>query len=261
MLYELYPGIFAINDIPAVYLERFRVFVIADIHLGFEEYMAERGVYLPRMQLRKVLEYMEKGLGVIKADTLIIVGDVKHLFDRLGRRESKDLGEFFTYITKIFSKIILVRGNHDTFVYSISRKYNVEIYEKFKLKNILFAHGHKDILKDLEEKNIELLIMAHEHPSVSLKDPVTGYSIKFPCFLLVPLKDGLKALVLPAAGLYQSGTPITTSPEGYLSPILKNRALLVDAKPYAIVENDGIYELPKLSAIEDLLHSYENIFT
>ncbi len=253
MLYELYPGIFAISDIPAIYLERFRVFAIADIHLGFEEYMAEKGVYLPRMQLRKVLEYIEKGLNIVKADTLIVVGDVKHLFDRLGRRESRDLGEFFTYATKMFSKVILVRGNHDTFMYSISKKYNVEVHERLKLENILFAHGHKDVLRDLEEKNVELLIMAHEHPSVSLKDPITGYSIKFPCFLLTPLKDNLKALVLPAAGLYQSGTPITTSPEGYLSPILRNRALLADTKPYAIVENEGIYELPRLLAIEDLL--------
>ncbi|MEM4627385.1 MAG: phosphoesterase, partial [Ignisphaera sp.] len=149
-----------------------------------------------------------------------------------------------------FSKVALIRGNHDTFVYSISKRYGIEVHEKLKIENILLIHGHKDVL---EEKDIELLIMAHEHPSISLRDPVTTYSTKFPCYLLTPLKNGIKAMVLPAAGLYQSGTPVTTSPEGYLSPILKNRALLADAKPYAIVENDGVYELPKLSAIEDLL--------
>ncbi|MEM2221337.1 MAG: metallophosphoesterase [Ignisphaera sp.] len=250
MLYELYPGIFAISDIPAVYLEKFRAIAIADIHLGFEEYMAEKGIYLPRMQLRKVLEYIERCLNTVKADTLIIVGDVKHLFDRLGRKESRDLGEFFTYTTKRFSKVALIRGNHDTFVYSISKRYGIEVHEKLKIEDILLIHGHKDVS---EEKDIELLIMAHEHPSISLRDPVTTYSTKFPCYLLTPLKNGIKAMVLPAAGLYQSGTPVTTSPEGYLSPILKNRALLADAKPYAIVENDGVYELPKLSAIEDLL--------
>uniref|UniRef100_A0A7J3QEJ9 Metallophosphoesterase n=1 Tax=Ignisphaera aggregans TaxID=334771 RepID=A0A7J3QEJ9_9CREN len=250
MLYELYPGISAIYDIPAIYLEKFKAVAIADIHLGFEEYMAEKGVYLPRMQLKKAIEYIEKSLSIVKAETLIIVGDVKHLFDRLGRRESKDLNEFFTYSTKRFSKVILVRGNHDTFVYSISKRYGIELYEKLELENIVFIHGHKDIL---DNKNFEFIVMAHEHPSISLKDPTTGYSIKFSCFLLTPLKNGLKALVLPAAGLYQSGTPVSTSPESYLSPILKEKALLGDAKPYAIVENDGVYELPILSAIEDLL--------
>lgn len=250
MLYELYQGVLAISDIPAVYLEKSRAIALADIHLGFEEYMAEKGVYLPRMQLRKVLEYIERSLNIVKADTLIIVGDVKHLFDRLGRRESRDLSDFFTYSTKKFSKVVLVRGNHDTFVYSISKRYGVEVHERLKMDDILFIHGHKELLN---EKDFELIIMAHEHPSIVLKDSVTSYSMKFPCYLLTPLKDGLKALVLPAAGLYQSGTSISTSSEGYLSPILRNRALLADAKPYAIVENDGVYELPKLSAIEDLL--------
>ncbi|MCS7111561.1 MAG: metallophosphoesterase [Ignisphaera sp.] len=253
MLYELYSGIFAISDIPAVYIERLGVLAIADVHLGFEEYMAEKGVYLPRMQLKKVLEYIERSLSIVRANTLIIIGDVKHLFDRLGRRESRDLGEFFTYVTKRFSKTILVRGNHDTFVYSISKRYGVEIHERLEMENIVILHGHRDDLSDLKEKDVELFIMAHEHPSISLKDPTTGYSTKFPCFLLTPLKEGGKVLVLPAAGLYQSGTPVTTSPEGYLSPILRRRALLVDAKPYAIVEKDGVYELPRLLDIEDLL--------
>lgn len=253
MLYELYPGILAVSDMPLLYIEEFRALVAADIHLGFEEYMAEKGVYLPRVQLKKVLEYMERSLGLVRADTLIIVGDVKHLFDRLGRRESKDLSEFFTYTSNRFSRILLVKGNHDTFVHSISKKYSVEVYDQLRMGNILFIHGHRDDLDNVERGNVELIIMAHEHPSISLKDPVTGYSSKFPCFLAAPLREGWKVLVLPAAGLYQSGTPVTTSPEGYLSPILRNRALLADAKPYAIVEKDGVFELPRLADIEDLI--------
>lgn len=252
MLYEIYNSVYGVDDLPIAYLSvnGLKALLIADIHLGFEEYMATKGVYVPRMQLRKAVEIIEKALNTVDVDTLIIVGDVKHLFDKLGRRESKDLHEFLLYAKKKFSKVILVRGNHDNFIYSLSQRYGVEFLEVLELNGILFVHGHKRI--ELGGNN-NLVIMGHEHPSIALKDPVTEAVTKLPCFLKIPLSNGATAIVLPAAGAYQTGTSVSTSPESYLSPIVKKYGILRNAKPFAVVEGEGIFELPTLSAIEDLI--------
>ncbi len=250
MLFEIYDDIYAVGDLPAIYFKKFNALIIADIHLGFEEDMASKGIFLPRVQLRKSIEIIDKAQNMTRAAQLIIAGDVKHHFEKLGRREVRDLREFFEYVSRRFEKIIIVRGNHDTFMYSFSRKLGIELYDKLWLNNVLLVHGHRELDKS---DSFDIVIMGHEHPSISLKDPVTGYGIKIQCHLIVPLRRGGKALVLPAMGVYQSGTPISISREAYLSPIIRDEGILEEAKPYAIIEGEGIYELPKLSSITDLL--------
>ena len=246
---RLVDGVYAVSDLPMVYIPYFSVLVIADIHLGFEEDMASKGVFLPRVQLKKAMEFIEKGLAETRARVLVIAGDVKHHFEKLGKREARDVREFFSFVTKLFDKVILVRGNHDTFIYGISKRYGIEVYDKLWLNDILVVHGHREL--DPKDKP-KIVIMGHEHPSISIRDTL-GSLTKLPCFLVVPLKRSSTAIVLPAMGIYQSGTAISTSRDSYLSPILRTEAILEEAQPFAIVENEGVFELPKLRAIEDLI--------
>jgi len=250
MLYKIHENLSAIEDLPLAYLSlpELKAMLLADVHLGFEEYMATKGLFLPRLQLEKVIEIIERGLSYVNVDALVIVGDVKHLFDKLGRKESKDLREFLTYVKKKFSRVILVRGNHDNFVYSLSQRYGIEFYESLQIGSALFIHGHKDFQLD----NYSTIIIGHEHPSIVLKDPVTETTSKFPCFLKVPLQNSSTLVILPAAGAYQSGTAVSTSTESFLSPVVKKYGILRSAIPYVIVEADGVYELPTLAAIEEL---------
>ncbi len=247
---ELISGVYAVLDLPMVFIPRYRALVIADIHLGFEEDMASKGVFLPRVQLKKVIEFIERGLEVTNARILVIAGDVKHHFEKLGRREAKDVKEFFGFAKQRFDRVILVRGNHDTFVYSVSRRYGVEIYDRLWMGDTLIVHGHRELEP---EDRPRLVIMGHEHPSIALRDTL-GSLAKLPCFLLVPLNRGCKALILPAAGVYQSGTAVSTARDSFLSPIIRAEGMLEDAQPFALIEGEGVFELPKLSAIEDLMH-------
>ncbi len=250
---ELVSGVYAVLDLPMVFIQRFRSLVLADIHLGFEEDMASKGVFLPRVQLKKVMEFIERGLEVTNARNLIIAGDVKHHFEKLGRREARDVKEFFNFARQRFDRVMLVRGNHDTFVYSISRRYGVEVYDKLWMGDILIVHGHRELEPSDRPR---LVIMGHEHPSIALRDTL-GSLAKLPCFLLVPLKRGCRALVLPAAGIYQSGTAVSSARDSFLSPIIRTEGILEDAQPFALIEGEGVFELPKLSAIEDLMHVVE----
>ncbi|MEM4514062.1 MAG: metallophosphoesterase [Ignisphaera sp.] len=250
VLYRIYGDVYALADLPAIYIPKFKAVVIADVHLGFEEDMASKGVFLPRIQLSKTVDVIEKSLSYVDASILVIAGDIKHRFEKLGRKEARDLREFLEVSIKRFRKIVIVRGNHDTYLLTVCKKLGIDIYDALWLDDILVVHGHKDIRG---KKGFSLVLMGHEHPSIALKDPVTGHSTKFPCFLLAPLKKGGYALVLPALGVYQSGTAISTHSESYLSPIMRGEADLENAKPFIIVEGEGIVELPRLKLIEDLM--------
>ncbi len=253
MLTKLFEDIYAVHDLPIAYVKSFRTLLIADLHLGFEEEMAMKGITLPRIQLRKILEYIEKALRYVdNVHRLAIVGDVKHIFGKLGKIESKELREFFQFVSGIFSEVVLVRGNHDIFVYSIAKKFGVEVVDELWLGNVFVIHGHKQIPRDVYAN---IVIMAHEHPSIVLRDSIQT-SLKLPCFLLVPLKRGYPALVLPACGVYQSGTAISTQNQVYLSPILRVEGVLEDAIPFAIVEGEGVYRLPRLRDLEELMYAF-----
>jgi putative SbcD/Mre11-related phosphoesterase len=250
MMFEIFKGVYTVADLPLVYVPSFRAVVMADIHLGFEEDMASKGIYLPRTQLSKALDILDKVLNFVEVSMLIVAGDIKHHFEKLGRKEARDLKDFLEVAVKKFKKVVVVRGNHDTYLMSICRKFEVKLFDALWLGTILVVHGHRDLEY---RKDFDIVIMGHEHPSIALKDPISGYSTKFPCFLLTPLKHGGYALILPAIGVYQSGTSISTYADGYLSPIIRSEADLENAKPFVIVEGEGVVELPRLKLIEDLL--------
>lgn len=253
MLFELFNEVYAVLDLPLIYIPKFKAVVIADIHLGFEEDMASKGIFLPRIQLSKVLDMIDKVLNYVDVSMLIIAGDIKHHFEKLGKKEIRDLKDFLNVAVKRFRRVVIVRGNHDTFLLPICKKFGVELYDAFWLDFILIVHGHRELGS---RSGFNLVVMGHEHPSIVLKDPASGYNMKFPCFLLTPLKCGGYALVLPAAGIYQSGTAITTYANGYLSPIMRNEADLENAKPFIIVEGEGVVELPRLKLVEDLMQYF-----
>jgi len=250
---ELVEGVKAVGDLPAVLIEGFDAVVIADLHLGFEEEMATKGVYLPRMQLKRALQVVEKLKNATGASTLVVAGDLKHKFEELGRREAKDLREFVSQVSKLFRRVIVVRGNHDTFIRGVASRYGFEVYDKLILGDALIIHGHEPLDPWDRER---VVVMGHEHPSIGLRDQI-GSVGKVPVFLVTPLKRGSTAVVLPAVGAYQTGTTITLARDLYLSPVIRAEGLLEESKPYALVEGEGVFELPKLADIEEALRSIE----
>ncbi len=237
---EVLPGLYATPQGALIYKD---VAIVADLHLGFEEEMGKKGIFLPPAQLKRALEVVE---ALSKATrTLVIAGDLKHQFGRLGKQERVDVERFLDAVEKRGLKLILVRGNHDNFVRHLVEDRGFEVVEELDLGNGLkVIHGHK------EAELGEVTVMGHEHPSIAMRDPV-GAVAKFPCFLRVPTERG-HLVVLPAVGIYQSGTNVSLNREAYLSPILK-RLKLEEAIPYVADPELGIVEFPPLGDLADVL--------
>src|SRR5256886_17347488 len=71
--------------------------VIADLHIGLEEELREKGVHIPsraEAMGRKLTEIASRR----GASRIIILGDVKHLVPKMASRERRGADEFFRVV-------------------------------------------------------------------------------------------------------------------------------------------------------------------
>ncbi len=248
---ELIPGVEPVGEHPIAYIRPLKALVMADLHLGFEEEAAKHGYFIPRVQLKRTLRMLEEALSLYNPDRVIIVGDVKHTFERLTRLEREEVGKLFAFLKSKGLEVTVVKGNHDSYLVLVARDYGVEVVKPYLLMgDYLFIHGHKEPPPEVKPRYI---IMGHEHPSLSVRDRI-GFVAKLPCFLVgVHKPTGAQLLVLPAVGVYQTGTTVSTIPESYLSPILRKQVELEKLKPYVIAEGLGVLEFPELGLLEEII--------
>ncbi len=247
---EVVEGIEIISELPVLYIRKYKALVLADTHIGFEEEMADRGIFIPRFQLRKLLDILSLSLATTNVDEVIIAGDFKHRFSGLGKIERKELSIVLEYLLSKVDRVIVVRGNHDNYLPLLQKKFNFIITNEYILGDeYLIIHGHK---LPQTKGNWRYLIMGHEHPSISLRDSL-GTIGKFSCFLVGPLSNGKTLITLPAVGAYQTGSKVTLDKDTYLSPVIRELAIIERLRPIIIDEEAGLLELPALSDLWDMI--------
>jgi len=213
-----------------LYIEDYETAVMADFHLGYEDVMAQKGLFLPKLQYPYIMELLETVFDKYAPRRVIINGDLKHEFSRNMPQEWREIEAVVDFI-RDRSELVVVRGNHDNFLKSILRRRGIELKQHYRMGKYLFVHGHKPI----EIPKDEMIIMAHEHPSITLRDEIYA-TVKYPCFLY-----STKIVVLPAVSLYAAGTDISKA--DYISPILQKQWVNFDV--FAIDEEQGIIPLGK----------------
>ena len=206
-----------------MYIEEYELAAMADFHLGYEDVMASKGLFLPHIQREYIMKMLEKIYEKYSPKKFLIDGDLKHEFSRNMPQEWKEIEEVIDYISER-SELIVVRGNHDNFLRSILRRRGVELKEEYRIGKFLFIHGHR------EHEILGTTVIGHEHPSITLRDEIGSY-VKLPCFLYSP-----ELIVLPAVSIYASGTDITKN--DFISPVLKKYEK--NMKVFAIDEEEGI---------------------
>ena len=213
----------------ALYIKKEKTLVLADFHIGYEEAIAKQGILIPRFQFKDLSQRFENIFKKAKPETIIINGDIKHEFGEISEQEWRETLKLIDYLSEKCKKLILVRGNHDTILGPIAKKRNIDTAIEYRTNSTLIVHGHK--IPKLDKK-IKTIIIAHEHPCVSLKE---GPKIeKYKCFLKGKFKQKT-LIVMPSFNLVTEGTDIMQ--EKLLSPFLQQNidnfeAWLVSDKVY-----------------------------
>lgn len=160
-----------VESYPALLLENLseKVLVVADLHIGWEVSLAQRGIHVPS-QTPKLLEKMIQLVKVTNPSSIIFLGDVKHAVAKVEFEEWRDVPDFFEKISGRVQDIQVVSGNHDGNLEALTTP-NVKIHSSSGIilwKKIALLHGHAWPKADL--LGCETMVMAHLHPVVTFTD-------------------------------------------------------------------------------------------
>jgi len=220
-------NVFAIDL--CVYLPDVKALIIADLHLGYEEFLGKKGVLVPRTQFKSVIKRLEWILKQVEVKHVILNGDVKHEFGVISKQEWREVLRLLDFLKEKSIEVIVVKGNHDTVLGPIAKKREVKEVKEFRHKGILIVHGDYE-----PAKSAKIIIIGHEHPAVSLKEGAK-YE-KFKCFLKGPYKKSV-LIAQPAFFPLTTGTDVLNEPT--LSPLLKDlskfEAFIVDDETHDVL--------------------------
>jgi hypothetical protein len=223
-----------------LYLEKQKILVIADSHIGYEEALNKQGIMIPRLQYKELIKNLEPVFDQVKPELIVMLGDIKHEFGTISRQEWRDTLNLLDYLMSKSDKVVLIKGNHDTILGPLADKKGLAVRDSFFIDNILFCHGHK--LPDEKSESLQkskTIIIGHEHPTISLRD---GPRIeKYKCFLLGKFRKK-NLIVMPSFSFVTEGTDVLQ--EKLLSPLIQN---IYDFK--AFVVGDKVYKFGKISRL------------
>jgi putative SbcD/Mre11-related phosphoesterase len=160
-----------------------RVLVAADLHLGLEYELWLCGVSIPS-QTKRILERLQDHIAKIKPDRLLLLGDVKHNVPKTSWQERREVPDFLGKLSGEV-RVDIVPGNHDSNLADMA-PFGVRMRPSsgFVLDGVGYFHGHT--WPDEEIMHSDLLVAAHLHPALKLKEPL-GYSLTRPIWARAPL--------------------------------------------------------------------------
>ncbi|MCX8181733.1 MAG: metallophosphoesterase [Candidatus Methanomethyliaceae archaeon] len=236
---------------PALFLKEKRALVIADLHIGYESSLKDKGIHIPQNSYPYMRSVIDSLLRLTGAKTLIMLGDVKHEFGKPSAQEWVEVKDLLSFLSDGGIEVHVVRGNHDNYIIAILNRMNVPLHDPFMvMEDILLMHGHKEV--EVPE-DIRVILMGHEHPAVSSRD-LSGSRYKFKCFLVGRIgKERKRIVVLPSMSPLTLGVGINETPkEELLSPLL--RSVDVDSlTPVVVEEQVGVFRFPQVGLMRSVI--------
>lgn len=233
---EIARGIEIVDGLPILYIKSLDAVVCSDLHLGYEGVMADRGTFLPKVNLKNAKESIAKAVKATGARGVIVDGDIKNEFSKVHMEEFNEFHEFVNYLRDELGvkRIILIKGNHDNFIDRLKEALKVEVYaQEALISDFLFFHGEELP----RSKEGSMLIMGHVHPAITLYNSL-GIREKLRCFLYGKMKDGRKVIVIPAMNYFAEGVGVNTEDVEEMAPVFRKMLDVDGMKAYCIGEGE-----------------------
>mgnify|MGYP001626334564 CR=1 FL=1 len=246
----IFKGVYTVDGRRAVYFEELDLVAVSDLQLGEETYLAEEAkLFLPQVQLKLIIEEIKAIKEETGAKRILINGDLKHEFKAATFQEWNEVKKLNEELSKLFSEVIAVRGNHDNYLLTISSRIGLRVVEEHREKGYLFLHGHR-LPADYE--GVHTVVIGHEQPAVVLR---SGYDrVKLHVILYGKDKLGHRFICLPALSPIASGVEVNVTPkEELLSPFFHTSVDIDELKAIAVDPSAGAFRLPKVKLLRRFL--------
>lgn len=193
---------------PALILEgKNRSLVVSDLHIGFESNLITNKIFVGKnTTIQETINAIESLIDVVKADTLVLLGDVKSSINSITKSEWEEVPRFLKKINEKVD-IVLIPGNHDANIQKLVPE-GVTLISSVGvvIENILLTHGHTMPTENFSY--VDKIIMGHVHPVFFQEDSVLNgqrvwLSIKTEKQNIFPSASGeLEIIVIPSFNKY-----------------------------------------------------------
>ncbi len=170
----------------AIYWQKKKILLIADLHIGKSGHFRKSGVAVPQEVAQSNLNKLNDIIELTEPEHLIILGD---LFHSDINNEWKQFIEWRKNKRQL--EVSLVIGNHDILETQNYHQGLINVFKKLSIDPFLFVHDINAL--NNHDKNT-FALSGHIHPAVQLKGR-GRQAMKLPCFYF-----GKKYGVLPAFG-------------------------------------------------------------
>ncbi len=220
-----------------------RTLVVAELHLGVEHELRDRGVYVPS-QGTDIDHRLKELIDDTGAEELIIAGDVKHSIPSMTLQEYSEIPRLIGLLEELVD-VVIIKGNHDGNLEKLLPC--AKILDHIEKKGVLITHGHRWI--NAQTISDETVILAHSHPAVEFVDDYSK-KIKEPAWIRGSFTEKIKDqysvrkmpqyIILPAFNKMLSGLAVNkVQNRKLLGPFFNSGALdLMEARTYLL---DGTY--------------------
>jgi len=228
--------------------------VLADLHIGIEHELSLSGINISS-QIERRIDRALQYLNAVKAQRVVLLGDVKHSIGKTSPLERHDIPHFLRSIAEC-APVEVIPGNHDGGIeYLIPRdtRFGIRIHPSkgCRINGMGLVHGHT--WPSTELLGCSHVIMGHNHPIVRLADPL-GYVSSKPVWIRACFVEGVfrkrypkleryndpRVIIMPAFNELVGGIAFNEATyETLLGPLFANRAILLEqAEAYLL---DGTY--------------------
>lgn len=226
-----------IDGLPVLFVKSLNAIVCSDLHLGYEGVMADRGTFLPKVNLKRIKKILKQAAEKTKADRIIIDGDIKNEFSQVHLEEFNEFKELVDYLRNELKigKITLIKGNHDNFVDRVRPGLGMEIFPEVLLNGILFFHGEGMP----KTKKFNTIIIGHVHPAIAIYNSL-GVKEKVHCFLYGQTKKKSDIVVLPAMNYFAEGVGVNFEDISEMAPLFSSNVDVKKMHAFAIGEGETL---------------------
>ena len=91
----------------ALYFRKESILIFGDLHIGYEEYMHKKGIFVPKFQTKEMIEKIKSIVEETNPKTIIINGDLKHDFGKNSKQEWKDIFKLIDFTMIVFAYLLV----------------------------------------------------------------------------------------------------------------------------------------------------------